>query len=305
MEKNIVRLILFAMVLVNAVTLSATNRALVVGIGNYNTDRTGWSKIHGDNDVDLIVAGLINNGYSRSNILTLKNSAATKTAIVSSLERLANVCKPGDMVMFHFSGHGQPISDLNGDERTSSTIGFDESIIPYDAYRTPRYKVNGRNYQGENHLIDDQLNGLFDAIKKKIGQKGCLFISIDACFSQGMEMDDDTLLSSEELAQIGPARGTSHKFRLDRSNYLSTLPKPKDFSQGGKLIIVSACKATERNFEYKLDSNTIYGSLSYYLSELLKKDADFNRWEKCFKERKYLSSGIFVSVQHPVVKSYK
>lgn len=293
------------MALVNALTLSATNRALVVGIGSYDTERTGWSKIHGDNDVDLIVAGLIKNGYSRSNIMTLKNSAATKAAIVSSLKRLANVCKPGDMVMFHFSGHGQPISDLNGDEGISPTVGFDEAIIPYDAYRTPRYKVNGRYYQGENHLIDDQLNGLIDTIKKKIGRKGCLFISVDACFSQGIEMDDDTSLSSEELAQIGPARGTSHKFRLDKSHYLSSLPKPKNFSQGGKLIIVSACKATERNFEYKLNSNKTYGSLSYYLSVLLKEDADFNRWEKCFREKKYLSTRIFVSIQHPVVKSYK
>lgn len=33
-------------------TISAENRALLVGIGKYDTRNTGWSEIHGDNDVE-------------------------------------------------------------------------------------------------------------------------------------------------------------------------------------------------------------------------------------------------------------
>lgn len=285
-----------------ACSASATNRAMIVGIGDYDTDRTGWSKIHGDRDINILVDGLMNNGYTRKDIIILKNQEATKSAIVTGLNRLASLCERGDMVFFHFSGHGQPVSDLNNDEAKE----FDESIVPYDAYRSPRYKVGNKYYQAENHLIDDELNQLFKNILDKIGKGGTLFVSMDACFSQGLEMDDETNMSYEETILSGPVRGTSQKFRILRSRQLENLPVPNNFTGSGKLIVVSACKSEERNFEYRVpNTNLTYGSLSYYIAELLKTDANFSRWEKCFNEKKYRGSKIFVSVQHPTIKVYK
>jgi len=286
------------------VVLSAcgANRAMIVGIGDYDTDRTGWGKIHGDKDVDILVEGLLKNGYARKDIIVLKNQQATKSAIVDGLKRLATLCKNGDQVFFHFSGHGQPVSDLNGDESKD----FDESIIPYDAYRSPRYKVGNKYYQAENHLIDDELNQLFKNIIGKIGKRGTLFVSIDACFSQGLEMDDETNLSYEETLLAGSVRGTSQKFRISRNRYLENLPMPNNFTGSGKLVVVSACKSNERNFEYHVpNTNLTYGSLSYYIAELLKTNANFSRWEKCFNEKKYKACKFFVSIQHPTIKVYK
>ncbi len=274
---------------------------MIVGIGEYDTERTGWSRLHGDKDVDILVDGLLKNGYDRKDIIIFKNQEATKSAIVNGLKRLAALCNSGDQVFFHFSGHGQPVTDLNGDEAKE----FDESIVPYDAYRSPRYKIDKKYYQAENHLIDDELNLLFNKILVKIGKRGTLFVSIDACYSQGLEMDDETSLSQEETLYAGPLRGTSQIFRVSKSIHLKNLPMPGKFTRGGKLIVVSACKSDERNFEYRVpDTNLIYGSLSYYIADLLKKDANFSRWKKCFNEKKYQGRKIFVDAQHPTIKVY-
>jgi hypothetical protein len=299
------RLHILLLVLTSALAAFSTDRALLVGIGAYDTQRTGWSRLHGDRDVDLLKAGLISNGFSTSDIVTLKNNQATKRAIVDALSRLANICKPGDRVYFHFSGHGQPVTDINGDERARSGSEFEQSIVPYDAFRSPRYKIGDRFYQAENHILDDELNPLLNAIKVKIGKKGHLFVTIDACFSQGIEMAEATTISAEEWQRVGPARGTAQKFKVDRSAYLASIPRPKKFSPGGRMTIVAACKSTERNFEYKVsEAEGCYGSLSYYISLLLKTDANFARWERAFLNKEYEQAKVFISEQHPVITIY-
>lgn len=99
---------------VSILSSQAANRALLVGIGKYDRMKTGWNMIHGDNDVALLKPLLQKQGFR--DIATLTNEQATKAGIVSALKTLAERCKEGDKVYFHFSGHGQPIRDDNRDE---------------------------------------------------------------------------------------------------------------------------------------------------------------------------------------------
>ena len=101
------------LVILGILGAGATNRALLVGIGNYDTAKTGWSKIHGDADVDMLFNGLSQQGFAASNIKTLKNKEATKANIINTLKELANRCQTGDKVFFHFSGHGQLVADVH------------------------------------------------------------------------------------------------------------------------------------------------------------------------------------------------
>lgn len=121
-----------------------TRRALVIGLGE-QLDKS-WSKINGDKDVPLVVSMLKANGFTE--ISTLTNSRATKAGIVNAFNSLINRSRQGDIVYIHFSGHGQLMTDMNGDEPD----GFDESWIPYDAYL--KYCPNDR---GEKHLNDDEI----------------------------------------------------------------------------------------------------------------------------------------------------
>ena len=277
---------------VSVLTGMATNRALLVGIGKYDRMKTGWNVIHGDNDVSLLLPWLQKRGFG--DIVTLTNEQATKASIVEALIQLAKRCQQGDKVYFHFSGHGQPIRDDNHDEGTQKK--YDESIIPYDACRDSS-KMNG-TYSGQYHLIDDELCPLLDAIKRKLGTDGELFVAVDACFSKGIQKDEMTDIDPDLIRYI---RGTNYAFTPPGR---ITVKSPKEFTKGAILTVVTACKENERNIEYKAPSGKMYGSLSYYISILLKTNADFNRWRKCFIEKLYLNRGIFQSIQHPSIEIF-
>lgn len=286
------RLIMIFLLSVSVFTGLATNRALLVGIGKYDRMKTGWNVIHGDNDVALLLPLLQKRGFG--DIVTLTNEQATKASIVEALIQLAERCQQGDKVYFHFSGHGQPIRDDNHDE--GATKKYDESIIPYDACRDSR-RMNG-TYAGQFHLIDDELNPLLDAIKRNLEPNGELFVVVDACFSRGIQKDEITDIDPELLRYI---RGTDHAF-TPRGRI--SVKRPKDFTPGAKLTVVTACRESERNIEYKAPSGKMYGSLSYYISILLKTDADFARWRQCFNDKSYLNRSIFQSIQHPSIEVF-
>lgn len=276
----------------SAFVVMAENRALIVGIGHYKVG-TGWTNINGDADADLLSSNLATNGFS--DIKILKNSQATKSAIVNELKSLALRCQWGDKVYFHFSGHGQPIVDLNGDEGTK---GFDEAIVPYDAYKTITSRVGDGFYNGEAHLSDDELNPLFAAIKDKIGKNGQLFIAIDACYSDDMER-----APGPYEANLPPTRGTSDQLNIKRTNDNKNLPMPKQFSKGAKMYVISACKSDERNFEYRTSDDKLYGSLTYFICMLMPRTMDFSEWAKALRLNRTLMSRFF-PYQHPQVKVY-
>ena len=286
--------IIFILLLAIAISLQgmATDRALLVGIGKYDREKTGWSQIHGDNDVSLLRPLLEKQGFS--DIVCLTNEKATKKAITSALSALADKTQPGDKVFFLFSGHGQPIRDDNHDEGKKKR--YDESIIPFDACRDSR-KLNG-TYRGQFHLIDDELCPLLDAIKRKLGSKGEFFVAVDACFSKGIQKDEMTDDDPEASHYV---RGTNIAFTPPGR---ITVKSPKEFSKGAPLTVVTACQSNERNYEYRYSPWKWYGSLSYYLSILLEKDADFNRWRRCFNEKDYYDKGIFKESQHPSIEVF-
>lgn len=153
------------------------SRALVIGLGQQ--EDSSWGKINGDNDVMYVVNMLQRHNYT--DIQTLRNEQATKQAIVDALAALADRCDANDRVYIHYSGHGQLITDLDGDEASRWNgwhSQWDESLIPYDAYMT-----YGPNDYGEHHMTDDELARLLTAIRKQVGRKGEIIVVIDACHS--------------------------------------------------------------------------------------------------------------------------
>ena len=98
---------------------AVTRRAVVIGLGE-QADKS-WAKINGDRDVPLVTSMLRSNGFS--DVVTLVNSRATKAAILSTFDALIKRSQKGDIVYIQFSGHGQLMTDLNGDEKD----GLDEA----------------------------------------------------------------------------------------------------------------------------------------------------------------------------------
>ncbi len=163
---------------------SATKRALLIGISDYpvykNMDGASWGSIHGANDVLMIGNTLKLKGFS---VTSLVNSNATATNIRKAFRKLLLEVKAGDVVYLHFSCHGQPFEDMDGDEED----GWDEAIVPYDAMMTYKRGV----YDGSNHIIDDELHTYFDNLRKTVGKSGFVCVVIDACHAGNSYMGNE------------------------------------------------------------------------------------------------------------------
>ena len=224
--------ILFTFFFFLSVPLSAqTRRALVIGIGKQKD--ASWVKINGDKDVAYVLRILKETGYT--DVRTLTDEQATKAGVVSAFKMLTKGCKAGDVVYIHFSGHGQLVTDVNGDEQD----GWDEAWIPYDAYL-----IYGRKDKGEKHLVDDEINVLLTSIKKKIGESGKLLVVVDACHSGDSSRGDD-----DEVV-----RGVKDEFVIPIKKKGKSAKAPEQW------ITLSACKDFQINQEMKAPK---VGKLTY------------------------------------------
>lgn len=297
------RLLFSVVALLCALSLSAKNSALLIGIGKYNTKKTGWSVIHGNNDVFLLQKKLSTMHFT---IETLVDKNATKKNIVSALNRLVATTVACDIVYIHFSGHGQLIDDVNNDEQK----GFDQSFVCYDACFSTKYKVGKYNYKGQNHLIDDEIFPLLNQLKQKVGSKGKVIVVFDTCYSGGADRNGklESSDSDSEVEWINTTRGTDDEFKLNQTakDFLRRIRKPGAYSaKGGRITIISACESDQRNYECRDKySGKCYGSLSYCITKMIDKHIDFSKWFDYFIDKKYKTIKIFRPSQHPVIEQH-
>jgi len=107
--------------------------ALLVGINTYKD-----SPLQGCvTDVNLQQQLLIHRfGFNPKDILTLTDAQATRQGILNAFEEhLIKQAKPGDVVVYHFSGHGSQVSDPDCDtsDCLNSTFVPVDSVLPTDS----------------------------------------------------------------------------------------------------------------------------------------------------------------------------
>lgn len=236
-----------------------TKRALLIGISNYgntNEDPNKWANISGANDIVLLTPLFKEQGFD---VTSLVDKQATHAKITKALEKLARSSKKGDIVYIHFSMHGQPFEDLNGDEED----GWDEALIPVDAQMTYSEGV----YEGQNHLLDDELEVYFNSIRNKVGSEGQLYVILDACHSgTASRGDDDHIRGTREGFTRSGKEYTPD--RTQETNDYFAVATTKELSP---VTFVEACRSYQVNREVRdVDTNIWYGSLSYYVSQAMK-----------------------------------
>ena len=261
-----IKRIICLLLLFGPVFLAAQQRhALLIGIGAYPED-SGWQAIHGDNDIPLIRGFLVRQGFPEDNIIEMTNGAATKEGILSAMNVLMRTIQRGDVVYIQFSGHGQRVTDLNGDEDD----GYDEAWIPYDAKK----KYVAGVYEGGNHLIDDELYDFFIRMRAILGNKGKLVVVTDACHSgsvtRGLHIDDGI-----------PVRGGENPFVIPFDGPVVKMKDPSVI-----WLAISACKDNQTNRECRTAEGVFCGRLTFVLAEtmsdLTKEDSDrvLKTWKK-------------------------
>lgn len=232
-----------------AIGTSAEKYGLIIAIGDYPS-KTGWAPISSVNDVPLIKQALLNQGFSEKNLSILINEEATKAGIIKAIENLKSKIKPGDIVVIHYSGHGQQIFDDNGDE----IDGKDESIVPYDAW--VRYTFN---YKGENHLRDDELGNIIANFRNALGNKGQLLLILDSCHSGST--------TRGRKARGGEATFAPDDWKAlenDKTKGSAMVERTKVNTNAAPFVLISGASANELNYEYEG-----FGSLSYAFSKAM------------------------------------
>lgn len=240
-------------ILLSSAAQAQRKRAFLVGISHYDTALTGyqWNNINGVEDINLLNPVLQKQGFSTS---TLLDGQATFDNIVRQITQLTNKTKKGDIVYLHFSTHGQPVEDINGDEED----GWDESIVPIDAFKIYKKGI----YEGQKHLTDDLLNKYIKKLREKIGPSGFLYVVIDACHA-----------GTSSRANNETTRGTHVGFTYNNKVFKPSISKKSHYhieasAKMSNVLFIEACRPDQVNTEIKVDGKR-YGPLSYNIAQVL------------------------------------
>lgn len=247
--RNLIKTFIIAVlvVIIGGQTAQAeTKRALLIGISDYGNameDPNKWANISGANDVALLSPLFNEQGFK---VMSIVDAQATHAGITAALDKLAKDSKKGDVVYIHFSMHGQPFEDLNGDEED----GWDEALIPVDAQMIYSEGI----YEGKNHLLDDELEVYFNDIRNRIGYEGKLYVVLDVDNSDG-----NGFSSTDKQYTPDKTESANNYFKLSPSKELSPV------------TFIEACLSWQPNKEVRdVNTNIWYGSLSYYIAQALK-----------------------------------
>jgi hypothetical protein len=226
--------------------------ALLVGVGKY-PEGSGWRAINAANDLALLQPVIAADGFE---VRTLQDDQATKRQILDALLQIEADLQTGDIFFFHFSGHGQQVMDISGDEFD----GLDEALVPFDA--PAQYSDS---YSGQDHLLDDELSIVLLDIRRKLGPRGQVFVTLDACHSgtatRGLSVcrGTDQVMAPPQFQIVQSASTDGGPFLEDSTPEVRLAP----------MVVFSASSAQEANWEFAAEDGKRYGPLSYALAKAI------------------------------------
>lgn len=219
------------------------------------------------NDIMTMNELLVNNlGFSDPKyIRMLTDNSATTQNILERLEWLVDGAQPGDVLYFHYSGHGCSIPDMDYN-RMEEPDGLDECIVPVDMdWRTKIIK-------------DDDLKRIFNKVPKDVN----LTVTLDCChsgdglrdFLPPIEMRDDILGPTRTRAILAPVDIMNRAYGLELQPKERSLQVRNIEEQSG--LLISGCKADQTSADAWIQqANKFYGALTYTMVQLLKQN-NFN-----------------------------
>jgi metacaspase-1 len=231
-------------------------KALLVGINRYKipgADLRGCV-----NDVKNLRAVLTAfYGFAAKNIRTLTDYAATTKAMRDAIATLVKGAKKGDVLLFHYSGHGANVPDKNGDEADRR----DEILCPTDL-------------DWKDPLLDDWLRTTFDRLPAGVS----FTVIMDCCHSgtntRALLPPDAPVISRYlpnpwDLMAIESGRSLRGKVkgRLRRS---TPARRKKDIvAVNIPEVLVTGCRDTQTSADAEI-GGSFNGALTYNLVATIK-----------------------------------
>ena len=237
-------------------------KALSIGI-NYPGSSNA---LRGCVNDSIMIEKLLHDHYGFEDITLLLDNNATTDNMRKALHALVAGATPGDILFFHYSGHGSQLPDKAEDDDFEPD-GLDEILCPVD--------LNWR----DKVIRDDELKAIFDSVPNGVN----LTVFLDCCNSGG---GIDQL---NEYQSLAPGARTVNKKSITRNRQVKDryLEPPKavvDFAVSRKLpfkkrsvsrkvdqsaLMISGCQADQTSADAFIDG--LYrGAATFYLNNTLK-----------------------------------
>ena len=249
--------------------------ALLIGINEYANPQQISPLAGSINDVEDMLQVLTTKfEFPRENIRVLKNAEATHANIIDAFRNdLIAKAKQGDIVVFHYSGHGSQMKDVTG----KKISGLDETIVPYDS-RDPKGKVFD--------ISGAELHGLLLQLAQKT--QNATFI-LDSCHS-------GTLVRGARVRSIPADTRTPPpppSYAVETTRGLGTAEQGSPL----KYAFIAAATSKESAYEHFAD-NREHGALTYFLTQQLRSAKAGATWRDIWDVTSGLIAANYPS-QHP------
>ncbi|UJS20909.1 MAG: caspase family protein [Candidatus Brocadia sp.] len=242
-------------------------KALLVGVNKYKYVRPLNGCVNDvRNMVDILTSFY---GFRTDEIRTIVDEGVTRNNLMNRFDWLLDEAREGDILVFHFSGHGSQIQDRDGDELEDS---LDEILCLHDMdFRNP-----------DSYLLDDDFNDIIDRIPKG----AFLTVCIDSCHSGTATRDLAYLTSQLQISpgeikiqprfieppadvalrsyrRMAAVRRMGARIKEDKKNTAS------ETSAKAKHILLSGCMDDQTSADAFI-SNDYHGAFTYNLCKTIR-----------------------------------
>ncbi len=233
-----------------------TKRALLCGVNEYQIPGADLRGCVNDvQDMKDVLLDLF--GFDESDIKVLVDGDASKMAIEEALSELVANSTRGDVLYFHFSGHGSNVPDQDGDEVDHR----DEILCPTDL-------------DWDDPLRDDWMRDVLDRLAEGVSMT---FVT-DCCHSGTITralgppdervkeryLPDPRDLRSVESGR--PARGSTRSVRRTRE-LAASVDDVKDVDLPE--VLITGCRADQTSADAFIDGD-YHGALTHSLAAALR-----------------------------------
>ncbi len=220
-----------------------TRKALLVGLNRYpdpeNTLRGCINDVRQVSDLLHSRFGFAADGSIR----LLTDARATTAAIVDRLHWLLDGARAGDVLVFHYSGHGSQVPDRHGDEVDD---GLDEIICPYDL-------------NWDDPFTDDDLY----AVVKDLPAGVNLSVILDCCHSGTGLRDAAGPASRARGRWISAPPAHSRQRRAD-----AVVRRFGSRAAQRGAILIAGCRSNQVSADAYIDGD-YHGALTYFLCKTI------------------------------------
>lgn len=255
----------------SAPAAAPNKRALLIGVNKY-PNLPAYSQLKGCvNDVEAMRSLLETTfKFPPANVQRLVDEEATEKNIRAALERLLESCGEGDIVVFHYSGHGSQMA-AKGDKPR----GYDESIMPHDS---GRMNPNFPRQVKPCDIRDTEIREWLSRLTRKTRHVTLIF---DSCHSGSITRFGDDAEDGTRLRWVppdplpdggGPPEASAERGGHARDGVGSGWLPPSD-----SYVLLAACAAEQGAFEMELtagDGTTRQGAFTFYLVSEIEQSLD-------------------------------